>query len=302
MVAVRLLFGLLILPNLLFAQATEGLRQLNGTKLYVKVIGKGEPLLIVHGGPGMNHTYFLPHLNTLAKSYQVILYDQRASGRSALPPTDSISLLSFAQDIEALRKEFKIDKLTLLGHSWGAIPAVDYAIRYPENVKGLILCNAVPLNKTFDEEMANTQRIKMTGRDSTDRSILLGSPNFKAGKASAYKKVLLLSFRNSFYDDSNFQKLDFTLPDNYKEASAALYAGLGSDLANYDYYESIKQFTFPVLLMHGEADAIPLRATEQARDNLPHSSLEIFAHSGHFIFIEENRKFNATVKRFMEGK
>ena len=68
-----------------YAQSpTEGLREINGTKLFVREIGKGEPLIIIHGGPGLNHSYFLPHLDALSKSFKLIYYDQRACGQSAL--------------------------------------------------------------------------------------------------------------------------------------------------------------------------------------------------------------------------
>ncbi|MFZ1634078.1 MAG: hypothetical protein WAT43_09400, partial [Chitinophagales bacterium] len=64
------------------AQDTTGLYTVNGTQLYIKIIGEGDPILIVHGGPGLNHEYFLPHLLPLAKNHKLIFYDQRSSGKS----------------------------------------------------------------------------------------------------------------------------------------------------------------------------------------------------------------------------
>jgi proline iminopeptidase len=63
----------------------EGLKKINGTSLFVSVKGSGEPLLIIHGGPGLNHSYFLPFLQGLEKNLRVIYYDQRACGRSLTP-------------------------------------------------------------------------------------------------------------------------------------------------------------------------------------------------------------------------
>src|SRR6478736_882610 len=126
-----------------FGQISEGLQKINGTQLYLKTIGKGEPLLIVHGGPGMNHSYFMPHLDALSKKFKIVLYDQRASGRSAIPISDSISLKFFADDMDAIRKYLGVDKINLLGHSWGAIPVVAYGLQYPSKVKKTIFCNPV---------------------------------------------------------------------------------------------------------------------------------------------------------------
>lgn len=281
-------------------QHKEELMSINGTKLFVKTIGKGEPIVVVHGGPGMNHTYFMPHFHQLAKDYQVILYDQRASGQSATPSPDSVTLSFFADDIEGIRKATGQDKITLLAHSWGAIPAIEYAKRYPEQTRAIIFCNSIPLNKEFDSQMRENQLQKTSGLDSTDRSIIMGSPNFKAGKASAYRKLLLLSFRNSFSKESNFHKLNLDLPANYVAASSALYTGLGKELTSYDYYADLKQMTFPVLVMYGEEDAIPPKSQEMITENAPSSQIEVFKKSGHFIFIEEKKKFGAVIDKFIK--
>lgn len=294
------LFLILLSANVILAQTEEGLQELNGTMLFVKTVGEGEPIVVVHGGPGLNHTYFIPHLDKLSKKFQVTYYDQRASGRSAIPTSGEVSLQSFTEDIEAIRKHLGKDKIYLLAHSWGAIPAINYGLQHPDHVKGIIFCNPIPFNKAYDTEMAATQQSRLVGADSTDRSIIKGSPNFKAGKPSAYKKLLLLSFRNSFYKKANFSKLNFEMPDNYKEASQALYAGLGNELSTYDYYNDIKKFSFPVMILHGKADAVPLRASEQITEALPEATLKVFKKSGHFIFIEEPKKFTHVVSKFID--
>lgn len=277
------------------------MKDLNGTKLYLKIEGKGEPLIVVHGGPGMNHTYFKPHLDELAKKYRVVYYDQRSSGKSSIPRIDSITMELFVDDIEAIRKYLNAEKVNILAHSWGSIPAVKYGIKYGNNVDKLILCNAIPLNKDYDTKMRQNQLEKTTSLDSTDASIIKGSPNFKAGKPSAHKKLMLLSFRNSFYKTHNAKYLNFDVPANYKPANSALFAGLSKDLQPYDYYEDLKRFNFPVMIMHAKEDAIPLEADEHAIRNLPRGQLEVFKKSGHFIFIEENKKFIATFEKFMSN-
>src|SRR6266850_676176 len=94
------LVGWLIAPGAL-GQDADGLKKINGTSLYLKIVGRGEPIVIVHGGPGMNHSYFIPHLDKLARKYKIVFYDQRASGKSSIPSADSISLKFFVDDIEA---------------------------------------------------------------------------------------------------------------------------------------------------------------------------------------------------------
>ena len=285
-----------------FAQVsqTEGLKKINGTSLYLKTIGQGEPILIVHGGPGMNHSYFIPHLDKLAKKYKIVFYDQRASGKSSIPSPDSISLKFFADDIEAIRRELGVEKLNLLAHSWGAIPAVNYAMYYPAKVGRMILVNPVPLSREFDQEMLENQRKKVSEGDSTDRSIILGSKDFKSGNPDAYKKLLMLSFRHSFYKTTNHSKLKLDMPANYLTASQALYAGLGKDLGQYDFYEAVKSFSFPLLIIHGDSDAIPLEASSKMQRAVPGSTLVVFKKCGHFAFIEKAGRFRTAVSTFLK--
>jgi proline iminopeptidase len=298
----RLLISLFILSQTIsFAQVEsfEGFKSINGTKLFCKIqaqpfkkeTGKGEPLLIVHGGSGLNHTYLLPHLKNLSKWFTLVFYDQRACGRSAIPLSDSTSLKFFVEDIEGIRKNLGVDKIMLFSHSWGAIPVTQYALDYPDRVKGIIYCNPVTLSKEYDAIMQETQSTRVTGRDSTNRSIIIGSPDFKAGKADAYRRLLMLSFLHSFADETNLEKLKFELQPKYKQASQVLYAGLGPDLKDYNFYSSVQRFRFPTLILHGREDVLPLQASERLLESIPNSRLTIFRNSGHFIFIEEPKKF-----------
>jgi len=284
----------------------EGLKKINGTQLFVKVLGqpyksktgKGEPLLVIHGGSGLNHTYLLPHLKPLAKWFTIILYDQRACGRSVIPSADSISLKFYTDDIEAIRKSFGIEKLLILAHSWGAIPATRYALDYPDRIKGIIFSSPAALSKEFDSMTREAQLLRATSRDSTNRSIILGSPDFKAGKSDAYRRLMVLSFQHSFYDEANLQKLALEIQPNYKAASQALYTSLGKDLVSYNFYGSVQRFKFPVLIQHGRSDILPLHASEKLLEAIPNSRLTIYRNSGHFIFIEEQKKFTQEVISF----
>ena len=290
-------------------ESFDGYNTINGAKLYLKIIAqpfkanttKREPLLIVHGGPGLNHTYLLPHLKKLSNQYTLIFYDQRASGRSFIPRADSVSLKFFVDDIEGIRKWLGIEKLLILSHSWGAIPSVQYALDYPDHVKAMIFCNPVALSKDYDFMTRETQMARASSRDSTNRSIIIGSPDFKAGKADAYRRLMVLSFQHSFSDPANLLKLQLQLQDKFKEASQVLYTGLGKDLQDFNYYGAVQRFKFPVLILHGRADVIPLQASEKLLQSIPNSRLSIFRNSGHFVFIEEPKRFRSDLNSFTKS-
>ena len=252
---------------------TEGVREINGTKLFVKVFGSGEPLLVVHGGPGLNHTYFLPHLESLSKNYTIILYDGRACGRSAIPSTDSLGLKFLVDDIDAIRKELGYEKINILGHSWGAIPVVRYGIDYPDKLKTMILCNPVSLSHEFDTEIAAIRKKRMTSSDSKERAGIVGSQEFKSGNPAAYEEIMKLAFRHSFATLSNSSKLQLELPENFLKANRALLTGLGKDLGQYDYYHAVSKFKFFVLILHGQHDALPLKISQRIQSSIPDSQL-----------------------------
>lgn len=114
------------------------------TRIYAKTIGKSgsDPIVVIHGGFGAEHSYLLPAVEPLAKKHRFVLYDQRGSLRS---PAESktVSLDSLVEDLEQLRKELDLKKLTLLTHSMGAVTAYAYLHKYPQNVQKIIFVSPV---------------------------------------------------------------------------------------------------------------------------------------------------------------
>src|SRR5512139_4012854 len=109
--------------------------------LYVKIIGRGDPLLLMHGGPGLDHTSLLP-LQPLADQFTLIFYDHRCNGRSEGGEISSMTFENLTADADALRQELGFDRWAILGHSFGGNVALEYALRYPQSFSHLILMNA----------------------------------------------------------------------------------------------------------------------------------------------------------------
>src|SRR5687767_4673047 len=231
----------------------EGLRKINGTELFVAIHGKGEPVVVLHGGPGLNHSYFRPHLRPLEENFKVVYYDQRASGKSRIPSPDSISIKLFTEDLEALRKELKLNKINLLAHSWGAVLAVHYALAYPGSINKIILSNPAMLSREYDKEAAALMKAKTTPEDSIAKAQLIGSGTMDVKK---YEKFFILSFKSSAHDPAKLAGLNLDLPANFSEANKALFSSLMKDPAQLDnLYNDLAKISSPVLIIHGEADA-----------------------------------------------
>src|SRR5690348_10492942 len=108
----------------------EGFVDANGVMLYYLTFGRGEPLLILHGGPGASHDYFLPYLLPLARHHRLVFIDERGSGRSQkLQDPSGYTVENMVEDVEAVRQALSLDKITLLGHSYGGVLAQAYALK-----------------------------------------------------------------------------------------------------------------------------------------------------------------------------
>src|SRR5271165_5645601 len=132
----------------------EGYVDAHGVLIYYTTVGRGEPLMIVHGGPGASHDYFLPYLLPLARTNRLIFIDERGSGRSSkLEDVHGYTIENMVEDVEAVRVALGMGKITLLGHSAGGVLAQAYALKYQKNLTHLILASTFSstseLNKIF---------------------------------------------------------------------------------------------------------------------------------------------------------
>jgi proline iminopeptidase len=113
--------------------------------LHARVIGRGQPVIVLHGGPDFDYSYLLPELDQLKDAYRLIYYDQRGRGKSAehVRPED-VTIASDVEDLDKVRQHFGLETTAVLGHSWGAVLALEYALRHPTRVSHLILMNPAP--------------------------------------------------------------------------------------------------------------------------------------------------------------
>ncbi len=120
----------------------DGFVDANGVMIYYTMMGRGEPLLILHGGPGASHDYFLPYLLPLARHHKVIFIDERGSGKSQkLEDVSAYTIENMVEDVEAVRQGLGLGKIDLLGHSYGGALAQAYALKYQGKLRHLILAS-----------------------------------------------------------------------------------------------------------------------------------------------------------------
>jgi len=277
--------------------------QINGVNHFIKKIGNGEPLLVLHGGPGSFHDYLIPHFKRLAKTYQIIFYDQRGCGKTEFPQdTMSIKLENYIEDLEGIRNHLKIDKLNLVGHSWGALLAMNYGKKYTENLKRLILISPAPANSDyFDQTFINMQK-KRSEEDTKELVETMMSSEFEKRETNTFKKAILLLNKVNLVDQETISKLYDSVNFNINSANNLMLVNslLERTYINFNTIEGLKSIQCPTLIIVGDMDNVPFNSIQLIQENITGSKLEVIRKSCHYPFFESPKVFYSKIKNFLD--
>ena len=264
---------------------------INDTDLYYDKCGSGSPLLVMHGGLGVDHTYFRPILDTLGDVFQLIYYDHRGHGRSGRPPINSITYEQLADDANALRENLGHEKVGVIGHSAGGFVALHYAIRYQKHLSYLILLDSSPAFDYMEEIMANVQQ-----RNPTPEIIAA----FNAPVASTEKecrdqfKTIQPLYFSEF--SSELEEMMTKVSDKMKIVPEIM-ARNDVLIETYNVSSQLKQIKVPTLILVGKDDFIcPPSQAQRIHDSIPNSELFIFERCGHYPFYEAPDDFFRVVR------
>lgn len=280
-------------------QPEEGLVQVNGTELFVKRIGSGDPIMIVHGGPVLEHGYLLPHLEPLADSYELIFFDQRLSGRSAgTVDSASVRLATFAADIEGLRQELGLGDIHLMGHSWGGLLAMSYAIRHGDHLRSLLLLNSIGANSALWQEEQALVASRITDQDRADMLAVRETEAFEQREPAAVLAMLLISYRPQFFERANLEALELYVPLDYADRSRQ-FGFMSRELMSFDLTDGLAKLVVPTLIIYGEAEPAVAISAPALHTSVPNSELVIVPQAGHFPFVEQADTTLAAIRGFL---
>jgi proline iminopeptidase len=280
-------------------RARQGLLSLGDARLFYEVVGTGEPVVVVHGGPGLDHAYLQPGLDVLATRNTLVYYDQRGAGRSvAALDSSSISLDAFVDDIEAHRQTLGYERISVLAHSFGALIGLEYAARYPESVRALILMSPVEPGSRHADEQAARQEAARTPVDSTELATLTGSEGFAARDPATVSQVFRVLFRQTLRDRTRISELDLDLAESTADNGAEVARLLGASLGELDWWDRLPEIEVPTLVLHGRHDPIPLAVSQDLAEGLARGRLVVLA-SGHFPYLEDPDGLLSAVSSFL---
>jgi proline iminopeptidase len=294
----------------------EGFVDANGVMIYYESLGSGPPLLVVHGGPGASHDYFLPYLLPLARTNRLVFIDERGSGKSSkLDDPSGYTVENMVEDVEAVRRALDLGKTSLLGHSYGGVLAQAYALRHGDQLSRLVLCSTFhstrEMNQVFDRMKA-----KMAP-DLRDRLAAMEKDGLFGHGKEWEKNRYTSDYMSAAWGEGYFPYLYQRRPDaNYDPATAGqmswdLYREMwGShgefvidgNLASVEYGDRLASIRVPTLITAGDHDECDPALSREMHDKIPGSKLVIFPESGHMTFVDQPDLFVRTVADFVNGR
>ena len=255
----------------------------------------------MHGGPGGDHTVFKPALSPLTEVMQLIYIDNRGSGRSERGSQSTYTLKNNVEDIEELRKYLGLDEIVLLGQSYGGMVALEYAKKYQENVKSLLLVVTAP-SSTFTDKAKEIVNQKGTPKQKEMAQVLWDGAFTSSEQQEQYYEIMapLYSYSHKESVEENLSRENASKRSN--RSYEALNEGFGGFLRDYNVVDFLPSINVPTLIIAGRHDWItPVEGSIFMNEQIPNSQLVIFEESSHGVMKDEHEKFIATVKDYVKN-
>jgi proline iminopeptidase len=272
--------------------------RIRDVSLYVKVMGHGDPLLLMHGGPGLDHTSLLP-LQALADQFTLIFYDHRCNGRSEGAAVETMTWENLTADAEALREKLGFKQWAVLGHSFGGNVALEYALRYPQSLSHLILMDT-GADACWSRE--NAPRI-LAKRGYSDAAVQAARRFFSGQVTSREWAPTIMKFMSAYsYRGFLVDMAHLALspgPSPKMRAEPAIF-GFGHLLAGWTVMHRLGEIRQPTLVLAGRYDFLfPPEHQAILADRLPNAQLELVERAGHNPQMERTGEVVQIIRRFL---
>jgi proline iminopeptidase len=275
--------------------------RIDDTSLWVVRRGPddGYPVIVLHGGPGLDHHMFGDYLDPLAERFRLLLVDQRAQGRSEQAPQHTWTLERMAQDVIMLARTLGLERYAVLGHSYGAFVALQNAVDFPGMAAQTIVSSGVPSARYLDAVERNLAAFEPVSL----REQVTASWDREA-EATTQEDVASL-----LHDQLPFQfgdPLDSLIEVYERRSAGAVFAPdvlrhfASSDYGGIEVEDRLGDIASPVLVLAGRFDrTCVVEAAEAMGQAIPRNQLHVFERSGHMTFVEQNEDYLRVVGDFL---
>lgn len=281
---------------------------INGTRIWYRVAGRpsGTPVVYLHGGPGQGSQSFAhfagPHLEP---HHRMVYLDQRGAGRSERPWNDTYSIDLIVDDLESLRRAWGVQRLDLIGHSIGAVFAMEYGARYPEHVSHIVLAGGVnDVQRAFDIQCARLEREDPAAYQravAAKPAEWTARCNMMRAYSGAESERVLTSYM--FPNPATADILKEADEANGLRNSGVVGAALFRQGFLTYQFRRAAELRAPVLIIGGTRDrqSVIDMQREFVR-TLPNGRLLEYQGNGHFMWVEDPARFARDVTAFLRRR
>ncbi len=269
------------------------------TRLYVVERGDGYPLLVFHGGPGVDHHSYADYLDALADEYRLVLIDLRSQGNSDRAPEDTWTLRQTAADVGSLARALDLDRYAVLGHSYGAFVVLQHAVDFPGDAAQTVVSSGVPSARfleKIDQNLAAFEPVELREQVTSSWD--------KEKHVRTQEDVAEL-----LHDQMPFQFADPHDPriEDYERRTAlsvyspeVLRLFASEEYGGIEVEDRLGDITQPVLVLAGRHDrTCSVEASQAIAEGVPQAELVVFESGGHMTFVEENDAYVRAVRAFL---
>jgi proline iminopeptidase len=263
----------------------------DGVSIFVHEVGEGFPLILLHGGPGLDHTHMSPYLDALGDEFRLIYIDERGQGRSDRVDPTRMTLSTFAEDVDLLAEALELGRFALLGHSFGAIIATKHAIE-----RGTAACYVMSAGGDSSEMLMADLEASLAEMGEAGIPI---AESWEQEKTVETEEELaeLLRVQSPFHFAGDVPP---GFGDGLIGSPEVLRHFANQAYGDFDYTSDLRRVSRPTLLIVGEHDrATTPRATRVLHEGIPGSELAIVPGAGHMSFIESPETYLEAVRVFL---
>ncbi|HEX9351953.1 MAG TPA: alpha/beta fold hydrolase [Gaiellaceae bacterium] len=265
----------------------------DGYRIFVDEVGEGFPLVVLHGGPGMDHSMFRPYLDLLADEYRLLYVDQRGQGRSDRVEPSTLSLDVFARDVDLLVEALGLERFALLGHSFGAIVTTKHAIESRTADAYVISGGGDSSEQLLADVEASLDELGVEGA-----AIAQSWEDEKTVASEEGLRELVrtqMPFHFAGEPPPGYGEETVGTPDVLRYFARQGYG-------KFDYTQELGRVRTPALVIVGEHDrTTTVRAARALHDGIEGSELVIVPGVGHMSFVEAPEAYLLAVRRFLRG-
>ena len=292
----------------------EALVDNGGVILYVKTVGHGPPLVVVHGGPGASHDYLLPSLYRLATSYRLVFIDERGSGRSPrLEDPKQYTVEKMADDVEAVRMALQLGKIALLGHSYGGVVVQAYAFKYQANLSHLILASTFSSTRELNEALGRMKQAMPADRrarlEALEKAGLFGKGEvWEHGRyTDEYAKLAWgVGYFPALYGarpEPNYDPVEGNTKNSW-ELYREMWGSHGEfvvdgNLKEVEWVDRLPEIKVPTLILVGDHDESDPAMSREMNAKIAGSKLVVLPDSGHMTFVDQPELFVRAIRDFV---